>query len=378
MSDKIKQEKYYQREQFTSDEKYDILKKSSGKCAHCGKPIFVGYSMTIDHFIPLFKGGSNRYINLIPLCEDCNKAKDDKLYSIDYIQFLNDKYKKEISQYLEAYLNVTDYVKRYRLLAYDEYEDYVYSTDSSFNSKKGKGGIKSKYKLKLATWDDFNRLYEYYIKYLKKHNSLDSESAARENISFWLQFGCIYYVERNNEISIMIAITIKQVSKNEDFRGIYNQPYIYVFSYYKTTLMINILISILYNIPKHIINENHIDYIPINILFIKKDKAKNYIANYYESKFDESEMFSLIHCIVGDTVEENITQSYEEMSNSDKQVYDFFKNFDNITESIINYFEKYSSSDYVTWMIDGLISYEQVINNDKLCKVIGLDTENNN
>ena len=375
MSDnKIKQEKYYQREQFTSDEKYDILKKSSGKCAHCGKPIIVGYSMTVDHFIPLFKGGSNRYINLIPLCEDCNKSKDDKLYSIDYIKYLNDKYKNEISKYLKAYLSVTDYVKRYRLLAYDEYEDYVYSINNTKFKKHNSKNIKSKYKIKLATWDDFNKLYEYFVKYLKKYNSLDSEEAARNNITFWLQFGCIYYVERNNEIYIMLAITIKHVSKYEDFRGICSQPYIYVFSYYKTELMVNTLINILYNIPKYIIKENNLKFIPLNILFIKNDSIKNSIVDYYNTKFDDEtyNLFSIIRCLIGDTTDINISQDYENMSKDEKQIYNFFKNFDNITDSVINYFEKYSSTEHITWMIDSIFSYEYILYNDKLRKIAGI------
>ena len=55
-SGKISQTKYYQREQFSVDEKFDIWRKSSGKCCHCGKEIYPGVanSMTVDHFIPLF------------------------------------------------------------------------------------------------------------------------------------------------------------------------------------------------------------------------------------------------------------------------------------------------------------------------------------
>ena len=37
---KVPQQKYYEREKFTTDEKFDILKKSGGVCCHCGKEIF--------------------------------------------------------------------------------------------------------------------------------------------------------------------------------------------------------------------------------------------------------------------------------------------------------------------------------------------------
>ena len=262
MSDfKIPQEKYYQREYFSIDEKYDIWHKSGGKCCHCGKEIYPGVqnSMTVDHFIPLIKGGSNRFINLIPLCEDCNKTKDDKIYSMDYIVYIKDKYRKELSDYLNSYLQVTDYIQRHRLLAYDEYENYLLIPPRATinNPKKFKHtGIKSKYKIKLATWDDVDKLHKYLVKYLKKYNELDSEKSARENIIFWLRFGCIYYVERDNEIKIMTAITIKSFGENEDFRGIYHMPNIFVFSYYMTEITYNLVLSILYDIPNTILKSS--------------------------------------------------------------------------------------------------------------------------
>ena len=45
-------------------EKEDVLKKSRGICAHCGKPIYIGYQFSVDHYIPLTKGGVNRSYNL--------------------------------------------------------------------------------------------------------------------------------------------------------------------------------------------------------------------------------------------------------------------------------------------------------------------------
>ena len=56
-------------------EKEDVLKKSGGICAHCGKPIYIGYQFSVDHYIPLTKGGVNRSYNLVPLCKECNKKE---------------------------------------------------------------------------------------------------------------------------------------------------------------------------------------------------------------------------------------------------------------------------------------------------------------
>lgn len=51
--------------------KLDHLKGQS--CVNCGKP-----ANTIDHIIPLSRGGTNDLENLQPMCWDCNKAKGSK------------------------------------------------------------------------------------------------------------------------------------------------------------------------------------------------------------------------------------------------------------------------------------------------------------
>lgn len=42
------------------------------KCAYCGKS---GETLTMDHFVPLSKGGMDAIHNLIPACQSCNSSK---------------------------------------------------------------------------------------------------------------------------------------------------------------------------------------------------------------------------------------------------------------------------------------------------------------
>ena len=60
------------------DERRALWEEQNRRCGYCGTKI--GFSeVTIDHIIPLSKGGTNALDNLQACCGFCNKAKDDSL-----------------------------------------------------------------------------------------------------------------------------------------------------------------------------------------------------------------------------------------------------------------------------------------------------------
>jgi len=60
---------------FTKRE-WNVLVRSHGhKCARCRK----SRKLTVDHIVPLSKGGSNWISNIQPLCKSCNSAKGARL-----------------------------------------------------------------------------------------------------------------------------------------------------------------------------------------------------------------------------------------------------------------------------------------------------------
>lgn len=53
-------------------------KTASGLCWYCGQQ--VGYQgLTMDHVIPLARGGRSTRDNLVPCCKDCNTKKKSSL-----------------------------------------------------------------------------------------------------------------------------------------------------------------------------------------------------------------------------------------------------------------------------------------------------------
>lgn len=65
-------------EHFTTEEWLILCRHYGNKCLRCGeqKPL------SVDHVIPICKGGSNAISNIQPLCRSCNSAKGTN--TIDY------------------------------------------------------------------------------------------------------------------------------------------------------------------------------------------------------------------------------------------------------------------------------------------------------
>ena len=55
-------------------------KTSSGTCHYCGRRVGIK-NLTMDHVIPLSRGGRSTKGNLVPCCKKCNTAKQSDLPS---------------------------------------------------------------------------------------------------------------------------------------------------------------------------------------------------------------------------------------------------------------------------------------------------------
>ena len=148
-------------------------------------------------------------------------------------------------------------------------------------------------------------------------------------------------------------------------------------------LYLNLVLSILYDIPNTILKENNLKFMPINFLFLKNDKMKHLVADYWQAKLkpDQIEHFSTIHVVIGNCDDKNDEVKYDEMNDDEKYVCDFFKKFDDVTNQIIDYFENYGDEiGDIEWMITSVISASIIIKNPKLQKFVEVlyknDSEN--
>lgn len=89
-----------ERVRFSDDDKNKMLKKTGGKCAHCGKKLTLK-TMTVDHMYPINKGGDNSEFNLVAMCENCNNEKSNFIYDLmSYFHYILPAYRDEYEKLL--------------------------------------------------------------------------------------------------------------------------------------------------------------------------------------------------------------------------------------------------------------------------------------
>ena len=53
-------------------------KRAAGICHHCGEK-FAPKELTMDHLVPVIRGGKSTKGNLVPCCKSCNSARKHRL-----------------------------------------------------------------------------------------------------------------------------------------------------------------------------------------------------------------------------------------------------------------------------------------------------------
>ncbi len=59
---------------------------SAGRCHYCGRQVG-SRALTMDHIVPLIRGGRSRRGNVVPACKDCNNKKKS-LLPVEWEEYL--------------------------------------------------------------------------------------------------------------------------------------------------------------------------------------------------------------------------------------------------------------------------------------------------
>ena len=280
LEEKIMRQKIMEREDFTWDERKSIAEKSGDRCCRCGKKVYFGYGATVDHFVPLDKGGTNRDVNMVMLCMDCNEEKGNKIVTPeDYLPYLKKEHMEKLSGYFKSYLDSFEWLDRKNLLACDEYrvevvpEALARSTRKK-NIQKMRGIL---HVMKKAAPEDFWKLHRYFVRYLEKYHFLLSEEEAATDLSFWMKFGCVYFVEREGEIKTMCAVTATKLP--EDGEGFTDALNIYVFCHYSTSAAKTIAHGIARDIPSSVMDERGLGCLPVIYSMVSTDELVPFVMH---------------------------------------------------------------------------------------------------
>ena len=289
MDNSTKRQKTEDRIVFDYDDKEIISRKSDHRCCHCGKKVFVNYGATVDHYVPISKGGTNDSVNLIMLCDKCNQTKKNLIIPPkNYIQYLDEKYIGGLQKYFDDYVQKYDYISRQNLLSYDvhkmSWQDILDKSDVD-SSAICRQIIRRKFEsrnneiwLKRATIDDIPNLTYYYERFNRKFKQFYKKQEIDLIIRFWYQFGCIYYLEMDNEIVTMISVTVMNiVDKNSKKKSKYPAKFfsLSIFPYYDRLEEFIIMMALMRTIINEIGETQKLPFVFACINMLQNTKISN-------------------------------------------------------------------------------------------------------
>jgi len=68
-------------------------KKGQGRCYYCGRS-FAPKELTMDHLVPIIRGGYTARQNVVPCCHECNAKKQYKL-PVEWDEYLEGRIGKD-------------------------------------------------------------------------------------------------------------------------------------------------------------------------------------------------------------------------------------------------------------------------------------------
>lgn len=227
--ERAERKKIVERKIFTHDEKIFILDKSDSRCSHCGKKLKIGDNFTVEHVIPISKGGTNHPSNIVALCNECNAKKDDSIiFPLDYFRYLKEEFMDELFDNQMQYYESVNWFSMRNFLQEDKIELTSYITVNSFNDRnrsakrdgKGRGAYYGKQVpvrciLSRAFYSDLDEIYNLVLRYNKKFGI---ESIKTKDIISKIFDKGAFYIIRNasKELVAVIPVALSGLCVNDE------------------------------------------------------------------------------------------------------------------------------------------------------------------
>ena len=348
----MKRQQIIDRNEFDYEDRKFICAKSNNVCAHCGTPIQIGKNATIDHFIPLKKGGINQKLNTIPLCKKCNQEKNSKIINPEtYIKFLKPKYKKELEDYYDSYIHSFEYVSRGNLFCCDQYILKVYTGPKLITRNQKKkleiyDRMSQRFVLDRVYPKELPEVEEFFINYLKHVDFLKDEDTARKNIKFWRNFGVMYVIRnKEREIKMLIPITMETTSDKRHHLNLI------VFSRYSNETSIKLLHKLPYFLSSNLIKEQQLPYIRFRMSIIRNDSLSKYLeAGYLENPDSDFVTATNIY----------MTDLHFDVDHYNEEEHKFYQQFTDVKKHLDDFFSKSGYEDMASMGNMVISNYDRI------------------
>lgn len=200
---------------FSKKEKKIMLEKSNGRCAHCGTPISLSEDFTVEHVIPLSKGGTNDISNLVGLCSKCNKEKSNLIYlPSDYYRFVKREYLEELMRNHDIYCKETNWITIRNAFREDSFFVKGFPlVKKGFISTAGKKMVRPvemgiSREVKRVVYSDLDGVYEFYKKYFSHHNLNIPNDDLKEFLTDGFEENVFYILKGRKEGDILLVLRI--------------------------------------------------------------------------------------------------------------------------------------------------------------------------
>lgn len=105
----------------TNIRREQLLDRCKGRCCHCGCELVLGDNFSIEHIIPLSKGGTNDFRNTVALCKDCNKEKGNDIVGVEFYSNAPKLVFEDIEAILNEYYEENDWLTTTNVFRQDRY-----------------------------------------------------------------------------------------------------------------------------------------------------------------------------------------------------------------------------------------------------------------